>query len=114
MTQCKTGLKRTGKEFWISLSIKTRDNKKKRRRHTLRKRSGHGLIRSTETPFLPIAIAPEIYEQDSKYGSIFNLKSDVRNILFIYRLGETIGLVKMSLNKNITMGKSSEYDAETL
>jgi hypothetical protein len=52
--------------------------------------------------------SPEIYEQDAKYSSIFNTSSDIRNILFIYRLGETIGAVKDEYRQLYNSGSASE------
>lgn len=54
----------------------------------------------------------EIYEQDAKYSSIFNTSSDVRNILFIYRLGEAIGVVKDELKQAYNNGTANAEDAE--
>jgi len=56
--------------------------------------------------------SPDIYEQDSKYSSIFNNLSDVRNILFIYRLGETIGAVKDELKQKYNDETANEQDKE--
>ena len=56
--------------------------------------------------------SPEIYEQDAKYSSIFNSSSVVRNILFVYRLGETIGAVKDELKQKYNDGIASAEDAE--
>lgn len=56
--------------------------------------------------------SPEIYEQDAKYSSIFNSSSDVRNILFIYRLGETIGSVKDELKQKYNDGTANAEDIE--
>ena len=56
--------------------------------------------------------SPEIYEQDAKYSSIFNNSSVVRNILFVYRLGETIGIVKDGLKQKYNDGTANEEDKE--
>ena len=56
--------------------------------------------------------SPEIYEQDAKYSSIFNKYSVVRNILFVYRLGETIGAVKDELKQKYNDGTANEEDKE--
>lgn len=56
--------------------------------------------------------SPEIYEQDAKYSSIFNNTSDIRNILFIYRLGETIGVVKDELKQKYNDGTANAEDIE--
>lgn len=56
--------------------------------------------------------SPEIYEQDAKYSSIFNSSSIVRNILFVYRLGETIGTVKDELKQKYSDGIASAEDEE--
>jgi len=56
--------------------------------------------------------SPEIYEQDAKYSSIFNKYSVVRNIIFVYRLGETIGAVKDELKQKYNDGTANEEDKE--
>jgi hypothetical protein len=56
--------------------------------------------------------SPEIYEQDAKYSSIFNKSSVVSNILFVYRLGETIGTVKDELKQKYNDGIASAEDQE--
>lgn len=56
--------------------------------------------------------SPEIYEQDAKYSSIFNSSSVVRNILFVYRLGETIGAVKDELKQKYNDVIASAGDQE--
>ena len=56
--------------------------------------------------------SPDIYEQDAKYSSIFSNSSVVRNILFVYRLGETIGIVKDELKMKYNDGIAGEDDKE--
>jgi len=36
----------------------------------------------------------ELYDLDSRYSALFNISTKVENLLFIYRLGETMALVK--------------------
>ena len=38
--------------------------------------------------------SPELYDDDAKYHALFSDASDVRHLLFVYRLGEAIGSTK--------------------
>lgn len=55
--------------------------------------------------------SPELFDNDTKYRSLFSESSDVRHLLFVYRLGEAIGATKDEYRVTIDEDKASETDA---
>jgi hypothetical protein len=55
--------------------------------------------------------SPEVFENEGTYRRLFNDRSDVRHLLFIYRLGEAIGATKDEYRALTESGKASETDS---
>ncbi len=52
----------------------------------------------------------EIYEGDARYAGLFNATSNVHNLAFIYRIGETVGASKDNLRSRIEEGVASAQE----
>lgn len=57
--------------------------------------------------------SPELYSNETKYRTIFSTNSDVRHLLFVYRLGQAVGKVKDEL-RTIAKREDAPESAETL
>jgi len=55
--------------------------------------------------------SPELFDNETKYRSLFNESQDVRHLLFVYRLGEAIGATKDQYRRSTEEGTASETDA---
>jgi len=55
--------------------------------------------------------SPELFDNEAKYRSLFSESSDVRHLLFVYRLGDAIGATKDEYRATIDEGRASETDA---
>lgn len=73
------------------------------RRRSAGRRSSEGILFEKLAPWsmafsgdagMPHRNKREIYESDEAYSSIFRFNSDVRNLLFVYRVGEAIQALK--------------------
>ncbi len=52
----------------------------------------------------------ELFESEAKYRKLFDERSDIRNLAFIYRLGCAVGRVKRRLKLRIDSGTASEEE----
>ena len=52
----------------------------------------------------------ELYENDARYAGLFDAKSNVRNLAFIYRIGEAVGAGKDRLKSRIDAGIASDQE----
>jgi hypothetical protein len=50
----------------------------------------------------------DLFENEARYRSLFDTASNVRNLLFIYRLGEAVYKVKARLKEKVDRGSASE------
>lgn len=55
--------------------------------------------------------SPELFDNETKYRSLFSDSSDVRHLLFVYRLGEAIGATKDGYRRSLEQDTASETDA---
>ena len=55
--------------------------------------------------------SPELFQNDTRYRDLFNENSDVRHLLFVYRLGEAIGATKDEYRRSVEQETASETDA---
>jgi len=55
--------------------------------------------------------SPELFNSDLKYRSLFNDNTDVRHLLFIYRLGEAVGATKDEYREAIAAESANETEA---
>lgn len=56
--------------------------------------------------------SPELFDNDVKYRALFNQASDVRHLLFVYRLGEAIGATKDDYRDGVEKGTASDTEAK--
>jgi hypothetical protein len=55
--------------------------------------------------------SPELFDDETKYRRLFSESSDVRHLLFVYRLGEAIGASKDEYRRSVEQETASETDA---
>jgi hypothetical protein len=56
--------------------------------------------------------SPELFDNDLKYRSLFNEASNIRHLLFVYRLGEAIAATKDEYREAVAKETASETEAK--
>ncbi len=61
-------------------------------------------------PYTPYRNRRELYESDGRYADIFNHESSVRNLLFVYRVGEAVSDLKDRLREKVLDESATDND----